>query len=340
MENKMKLIKKIVKPNKKIISIGGIKFSYGKKKPASQGVEAYKNTAYNKNRFYNNIIDQIFPTQVKKGILEERFYKMVGYFPNLDHPRSFNEKLNWLKLYYRDPLMTKCFDKITFKDYICEQLGEGYTVPLLGVYKTAEEIDFDKLPQQFVIKSNCGWGSLQVGVVKDKSKADLDKIKQAANSWLIPWNNYYYQSFEWDSKDVVPQIVVEEFVGELEGDVPDYKFMCFNGEPKCLFVVADRRSDMALNFYDMDWNLLPFTRKYPNTKYPLKKPKNFEKMIEIARKLAQPFPFVRVDFYDLEDRLYVGELTFMPGGGVEAFDPVEWDYKMGELLQLPEKSED
>jgi len=336
----MKLIQKIQKKDKKVISVCGVKFSYDKKKKVPDGCNAYKNAVYNKNRFYNNIVDSLFSTEVKKHILEERFYNMVGYFPNLDNPRSLNEKLNWLKLYYKNPLMTKCFDKITFKDYIKEQLGEGYTVPLLGVYRNAEDIDFDKLPEQFVIKSNCGWGSLQVGVVKDKSKVDWDKMKQAANSWLIPWNNYYYQSFEWDSKDVQPQLVIEEFVGELDGDVPDYKFLCFNGEPRCMFVVADRRSDMALNFYDMDWNLLPFTRKYPNTKYPLQKPKNFDKMVEIARKLSKPFPFVRVDFYDCSDRLYVGELTFMPGGGVEPFEPVEWDYKIGEMLELPAKSED
>ena len=332
----MKLIQKIEKENKDVIKIMGIKFTRKKK------IKAKKHNSisgYNKNRFYNMIVDKTMPESVKKGILENRFYNMVGYFPNLDTPKSFNEKLNWIKLYYKNPLMTKCVDKITFKDYIKETLGDGYTVPLIKVYNSPEEINFEELPNQFVIKSNCGWGSLQVCIVKDKNSADIDNLKAQANNWILDWNNYFYQSFEWDCKDITPKIMIEEYVGELEGDIPDYKFMCFNGEPKCLFVVSDRRTEMSLNFYDLDWNLLPFTRLYPNSKQPLKKPKNLDKMIELARKLSKPFPFVRVDFYDLGDKVLVGELTFFPGGGVEPFSPIEWDYKLGEMLKLPEKKE-
>ena len=332
----MKLIQKIEKENKDVIKIMGIKFTRKKK------IKAKKHNSisgYNKNRFYNMIVDKTMPESVKKGILENRFYNMVGYFPNLDTPKSFNEKLNWLKLYYKDPLMTKCVDKITFKDYIKETLGDGYTVPLIKVYNSPEEINFEELPNQFVIKSNCGWGGLQVCIVKDKNSVNIDNLKAQANNWILDWNNYFYQSFEWDCKDITPKIMVEEYIEQMDGQVYDYKFFCYNGEPKNLFVAADRFQNKSFNFYDLDWNLLPFTRLYPNSKYPLKKPKNFNKMVELARKLSKPFPFVRVDLYEIGDKVLVGELTFFPGGGVEPFTPVEWDYKLGEMLKLPEKKE-
>lgn len=332
----MKLIQKIEKENKDVIKIMGIKFTRKKK------IKAKKHNSisgYNKNRFYNMIVDKTMPESVKKGILENRFYNMVGYFPNLDTPKSFNEKLNWLKLYYKNPLMTKCVDKITFKDYIKETLGDGYTVPLIKVYNSPEEINFEELPNQFVIKSNCGWGGLQVCIVKDKNSVNIDNLKAQANNWILDWNNYFYQSFEWDCKDITPKIMVEEYIEQMDGQVYDYKFFCYNGEPKNLFVAADRFQNKSFNFYDLDWNLLPFTRLYPNSKYPLKKPKNFNKMVELARKLSKPFPFVRVDLYEIGDKVLVGELTFFPGGGVEPFTPVEWDYKLGEMLKLPEKKE-
>lgn len=332
----MKLIQKIEKENKDVIKIMGIKFTRKKK------IKAKKHNSisgYNKNRFYNMIVDKTMPESLKKGILENRFYNMVGYFPNLDTPKSFNEKLNWLKLYYKDPLMTKCVDKITFKDYIKETLGDGYTVPLIKVYNSPEEINFEELPNQFVIKSNCGWGGLQVCIVKDKNSVNIDNLKAQANNWILDWNNYFYQSFEWDCKDITPKIMVEEYIEQMDGQVYDYKFFCYNGEPKNLFVAADRFQNKSFNFYDLDWNLLPFTRLYPNSKYPLKKPKNFNKMVELARKLSKPFPFVRVDLYEIGNKVLVGELTFFPGGGVEPFTPVEWDYKLGEMLKLPEKKE-
>ncbi len=323
-------IKKKEMPEKTILRVFGIKFVYNKKKAKFLDL-------YNRNRMYNFIVDNLCSIPVKRGILEDRFFKMVGYFPNFDNPQSFNEKLNWLKLYYHDELQCKCVDKITFKDYIREVLGAEYVIATLAVYDRAEDIDFDSLPDKFVIKSNCGWGGLQVIVVKDKRTVDIDRIKAQVNTWLATWNNYYYQSFEWNYKGVTPKILVEEYLEGIDGDVPDYKFLCYNGEPKNLFIVSNRSKKMSVDFFDMNWNLLPFIRKYPNSrKLPLK-PKSFEKMREIAKKLSQPFPFVRVDLYDVNGKIYVGELTFMPGGGVEPFTPREWDYKLGSMLQLPKE---
>lgn len=269
--------------------------------------------------------------------LKRHFYNNCHYYLDLDNPKTFNQKLQWLKLNYSTLSMSRCVDKCEFKRYIAEQLGEGYTVPMYGEWTNENQIDFEQLPKQFVLKSNVQSDGRHIIVVKDKSKLDLDKLKTIMSSWLLP-RNTLCASYCSAYKPVQPKILAEEFIEGFDNSLTDYKFMCFNGEAKMLFVVADRAENMCVNFYDLDWNLLPFTRKYPNTSYPLKKPKNFDTMLKIANKLAKPFPFVRVDFYESKDEqnVYVGELTFYPGGGYETFEPMEWDYKLGDMLTLPD----
>lgn len=273
----------------------------------------------------------------RAGELKRIFYNHCNYYLDLENPKTFNQKLQWLKLNYSDEAMSRCVDKCEFKRYIAEQLGEGYTVPMYGEWEHENHIDFDKLPDNFVLKSNVQSDGRHIIVVKDKSKLDMDKLKTVMSSWLLP-RNTLCASYCGAYKTVKPKILAEQFIDGFDDSITDYKFMCFNGEAKMLFVVADRAKKMCVNFYDLDWNLLPFTRKYPNSTVPLEKPKNFDLMVEIANKLAKPFPFVRVDFYESADgkNVYVGELTFYPGGGYETFDPLEWDYKLGDMLVLPQ----
>ena len=269
--------------------------------------------------------------------LKRLFYNHCGYYLDIDHPKTFNQKLQWLKMNYDDPRLGRCVDKAEFKAYIQEQVGEGYTIPLFGVWDNESMIDFDALPKSFVLKSTLQSDGRHIIIVKDKEMLDFDKLKTVLSSWLLPRNSLcvsYCNAYH----DLRPRILAEEYFEGFEGQVLDYKFMCFNGEAKLLVVVADRGTAMGVNFYDLDWNLLPFTRSYPNTSYPIPKPKNFDRMLEMANKLAEPFPFVRVDFYESADgnEIYVGELTFYPGGGYESFQPIEWDYKLGDMLRLPE----
>lgn len=268
--------------------------------------------------------------------LKRIFYNKCKYYLDLDNPKTFNQKLQWLKLNYSDPIMSRCVDKCEFKRYIEEQIGEGYTVPIYGEWDSENKIDFDKLPKKFVLKSNVQSDGRHIIVVEDKDKVDKDKLKTVMSSWLLKRNNLC-SSYCNPYHTVKPKIFAEKFVEGMDESLIDYKFMCFNGKAKMLFVVAGRNKKMCVNFYDLDWNLLPFTRVYPNSDYEIKKPKNFDLMLEIANKLAKPFPFVRVDFYESVDEknIYVGELTFYPGGGYETFQPMEWDYKLGEMITLP-----
>ena len=275
--------------------------------------------------------------QEREGELKRLFYNHTKYYLDLENPKTFNQKLQWLKLNYHDPEIGRCVDKCEFKKYIDEKLGEGYTVPMYGFWEHENHIDFDKLPDKFVLKSNVQSDGRHIIVVKDKSQLDIDKLKTVMSSWLLRRNTLcasYCNAYV----DVQPKILAEEYLEGFDDTLTDYKFMCFNGKAEMLFVVADRKKKMCVNFYDLDWNLLPFTRVYPNTDYPLPKPKNFDLMLELANKLAKPFPFVRVDFYESADgeKVYVGELTFYPGGGYETFQPMEWDYKLGDMLKLPE----
>lgn len=293
-----------------------------------------------KAMFTGNSVDylnsRILTREDRANELKQIFYKKCGYYLDLDNPQTFNQKLNWLKLYYYQEDYPKCVDKYDFKQYIADHIGEGYTVPLYGVWEKESQVDLDALPDQFVLKSTLQSDGKHIIVVRDKSTVDLDKLKTVMSSWLLPRNcliNSYCVAYS----QTKPRIIAEELIEGFDTSLVDYKFMCFNGKAEMLFVVSDRAENMSINFYDLDWNLLPFTRQYPNTEHPVNKPINFDKMVEIANKLAEPFPFVRVDFYEsAEGKLYVGELTFYPGGGYETFQPIEWDYKLGEMLHLPE----
>lgn len=267
-------------------------------------------------------------------ILEYQFKNMAGYDLNLDNPKTFNEKIQWLKLYYRDPLMTKCADKVAVRDYIKEKIGGKYLVPIIGIYDSVDDVNFDALPNKFVMKVN--WGSGQNIIVTDKSKLNVTEAKQKLLKWMKLESNHYFNFLEWAYKDIKPKIIIEEFLEQNNGYVYDYKFFCFNGEPKIMYIAVDSfdYSIMRINYYDIDFNKLDLVKHYPNTDNLLPKPKYWDQMVSFSKVLSEKFPFVRVDFFDTGKNLYVGELTFYPGNGTDAFDPMEWDYKFGEHLDL------
>ena len=278
----------------------------------------------------------LMPKEQRICELKRIFYGNCHYYLDMDNPKTFNQKIQWLKMNYYHEDFPRAVDKAEFKNYIKEKIGDGYTVPLYGVWEKENEIDFDALPNCFVLKSTVQSDGKHIIVIHDKSFLDYDRLKTVLSSWLQPKNNLC-SSFCSAYSKVKPRIIAEKYIQGVDNSLVDYKFMCFNGKTELLFVVSDRAEDMSVNFYDLNWNLLPFTRKYPNAKHPVLKPKNFDKMVEIANILAKPFPFVRVDFYELPDgTLLIGELTFYPGGGYEPFQPVEWDYKLGDMLCLPE----
>ena len=320
----MKIISKIKYPNGKreIYLFGKKVFSYKKKRKATKYDEIYA------RRFDGLTQEEI------RYCLEVQFERMCGYKLNLDNPQTFNEKIQWLKLYYRNPLMTKCADKVGVREYIKEKIGEEYLVPIIGVYNSVDEIDFDTLPNKFVMKVN--WGSGQNIIVADKSKINIKQKKQQLVEWMRQENNNYYGSLEWVYKDIKPKIIIEEFL-DFDDDLIDYKIMCYNGQPKNLFTCSERNSSLKVTFFDLNWNKLPFTRLYPTSKIDIEKPIFYNNMLRIAKILAEPFPFVRVDFYCIKNKLYIGEMTFYPGAGYEPFNPIEWDYKLGEMLNLPQK---
>lgn len=267
---------------------------------------------------------------------------------DLDNPTSFNEKMQWLKLYDRNPRYTVMVDKYLAKQYVAKKIGEEYIIPTIEVWDKPEDIDFEMLPDQFVLKVTHDSGGLVI--CKDKSKLDkngaLEKIRRS-------WNNDYYKVHrEWPYKNVPRKIIAEQYMTDQSNielndwnasikthELTDYKFMCFDGKVKCSFVGSERYSESGLKvtFFDRDWNMLPFERHYPKSKVPILKPKNYEKMIELAEQLSKGISFVRVDFYEISGKIFFGELTFFPGSGFEEFTPTEWDNTLGSWITLPKK---
>lgn len=285
------------------------------------------------SRAYSDIHYAAMHVVPEEWYLKRKFKKKVGYPLNLDNPRTFNEKLQWLKLHDRNPLYTKMVDKYEAKKYVAELIGEEYIIPTLGVWNHFDDIDFDKLPNQFVLK--CTHDSGSVVICTDKGSFDKKAAKKKLERGLR--YNYYYAGFEWPYKNVKPRIIAEKFmVDESQKDLTDYKFMCFNGRVQCSFTCTGRNTENGLHvtFYDRDWQKLPFGRHYPADYGSTPKPVNYEKMVQLAEKLATSLKFARIDFYEINGSVYLGEITFYPGCGFEEFTPEIWDYRLGEWILL------
>lgn len=278
---------------------------------------------------YNNLPDEEYLKKMYKAIL--------GRTPDFENPRTFNEKLQWIKLYYRDPLYTVTSDKYASREYVKEKIGEQYLVPLLGVWDSPDEIDFESLPDEFVLKCNHNSG-LGMCICRDKSKIDIEKVKADLQRGLK--EDYHLKCREWQYRDIKRRIVGEKFMSDGTGHgLLNYKIYCFNGEPKIFHMSRDiGKKSAQLSFLDENWNELPFCREdYPPFETLPEKPDNIEELLRVSRALSQDFPYVRVDLYVVDGQIYFSELTLEPCGGFSRFNPSEWDYKLGEWLTLPEK---
>lgn len=288
-------------------------------------------------------------------LLPDRQYIQLMYlyhfhrFANLCNPRTFNEKLQWLKLNDHNPQYITMVDKFAVKDYIAGIIGDEFVIPTLGVWQKPDDIDLDDLPNKFVLKWNHDSGSIVI--CRDKATFDsqfaINKLRHGE------YVNGYWYGREWPYKGVKPCIIAEQLLeidGETHGDLGnmknpdlvDYKFMCFNGEVKCCFTCSGRFSSEGLKvtFYDNNWEIMPFTRSHPRENKPCPRPYSFNKMLWAAEQLTKDIPFARIDFYEVDKKPYFGEITLYPGSGLEPFQPSCWDKIMGDWLVLPQKNDD
>lgn len=315
------------------------------------------------DKFLNvsNLFWRTFKFMARKGMVNwmpDKFYlslmfrAVTGKRLNLHEPKYFNEKLQWLKLYDRNPLYTLLVDKVKAKEYVAEKIGKQYIIPTLGVWESADDIDFNTLPDRFVIKCNHNSGK-GMYICKDKSKMDENKVREGLRQGLK--ENYYKHGREWPYRDVPRRILAEQYMedsGEtvMDADVEaraarvgglrDYKFFCFNGEPRLCEVISDRAIDERIDFYDLEWNRivgLIDDDVVCNSVCDIPRPQSFEDMCYCARILSANIPFSRIDFYDINGRAYWGEITFFPASGFDSFKPDEWNDIIGDWLQLPLK---
>jgi hypothetical protein len=277
---------------------------------------------------------ELFNWMPDRLYLKLNFYARMGRRLHLKNPKTFNQKIQWLKLNDRKPIYTRLVDKYEVRNYITKHLGQEYLIPLIGVYDSFDEINFDELPNKFVLKCTHDSGGLVICTDKDELdiKAARDKINKSLK------RNFYYIGREWPYKGVKPRIICEQYMVDESGtELKDYKFLCFNGTPKCSFVCLNRNSPNGLNvdFYDIDWNPMSFERHYPSSGIPIKRPENYNEMIEIAKKMSKDIPFVRIDFYEIDGQIYFGEFTLYPGCGYEEFSPESYDEILGSWIELP-----
>ena len=253
---------------------------------------------------------------------------------NIKNPQTFTEKLQWLKLYDRNPLYTKMADKYEVKQYIKNVLGEDYVIPIVGgPWKHFSEIDFDKLPNQFVLKNTHDSG----GVIICNDKDAFNKEEAWKKLEYSLKHNYFYYNREWPYKNIEPRIIAEQYMEELgRGSLLDYKLHCFNGKVKVILVCLDRDDENGIKkvFYDHDWNKLDLRRPNISNDSDIERPVHLCKMIEFAERLSRNIPFVRVDFYDINGKLFFGEMTFFPSGGMVGFVPEKWDKILGGYITL------
>lgn len=273
-------------------------------------------------------------------LIPDRIYLQIVYFKhfrrfiNFNNPKTFNEKIQWLKLNYRNEEYTKLLDKYRVKQYITKLIGEEYVIPTLGVWNNVDDIDFKSLPEKFVLKCNNDSG----GIVICKNKKDFDEAK--AKSFLKERlkNNGYWYGREWPYKNVKPCIIAEKYMEDsISKDIKDYKFFCFNGSMEFFDIDIDRFIEHRANYYDRNGNFLPFGKTYcpPDYTKKIEMPKNLDKMIELAETISHNTVLSRIDFYEIDGQVYFGEITFYPGSGFSPFTDEKWDYKLGDMIDLP-----
>lgn len=267
--------------------------------------------------------------------VEQQWKRCMDYPLDLEHPKTYNEKLQWLKLHDHNPSYTTLVDKCKVKKWVADKIGEEYVIPTLAVWQNVDDIDISSLPNRFVLKCNHDSGS--VIVCKDKATFDLNAAKEKFRKALK--KNFYYHSREWPYKNVKPCVFAEAYMeDEIAHDLPDYKFFCFDGEAKFLFIASERmnkNTETRFDFFDRQFNHIDVTNGHPNADKLPEKPVSYEQMLTHADRLSEGIPHVRVDFYEVNGKVYFGEMTFYHWGGLVPFNPRKWDYIFGDMIKLP-----
>lgn len=293
----------------------------------------------NPSALVTSIMARLCKNMDDESYLKWLYRLSMGRKLNLDNPKRLSEKLQWLKLYNHNPYYTKCVDKYEVKKIVADKIGDEYVVPLLGVWNSFDEINFDKLPNQFVLKTTHDSGSVFVC----KNKATFDK-EAAKNKIGFSLNNDFYKGGrEWPYKNVKRRIIAEKYIDSLgHEDSVEYKITCMNGKVKFVtFCKGPAHQDLSVrtnDHFDRNFNRLNFYVYYKNSNYPYEKPKTWDQMIDISEKLSEDIPYVRIDFYNVNNHIYFGEMTFFTWSGFLKFYPDEWDEKLGSWLTLPEKN--
>lgn len=279
------------------------------------------------------LLCRIAPIIPDKLYLKWLFRLRMGYKLNLDNPQTFSEKLQWLKLYNRKPEYTQMVDKVGAKEYVAKIIGEEYIIPTIGVWDSVDDIDFDKLPNQFVLKTTHGGGNTGVVICRDKANFDIAAAKRKLNKSLR--QDIYTLFREWPYKDVKRRIIAEDVIGG--DDISDYKFSCYNGVATDVMICMDRTSgDTKFYFWDANWNLLRYNKrgKASPADFHIPQPKNLDKMFEIAGILSQGIPYLRVDLYNIDGKIYFGEMTFFPQSGFDSNLLTETELLFGSRIKL------
>lgn len=271
-----------------------------------------------------------------KLYLKLMYRRVTGKKLNLNNPITFNEKLQWLKLYYHDPLHTKMVDKYEVRTYIADKIGKNYLIPLLGVWDTVEEVDFEALPERFVLK--CTHDSAGIVICKNKSALDIESAKKELKAALK--RQFFYQGREWPYKNVKPRIIAEQYMEDTDDDqLTDYKVFNFNGCPKIIQVDYDRYQGHKRQFFDTDWNKMDISFHFPSdNSRTLEKPAVLDELLHLATILSAGFPHLRTDFYIINGQIYVGEMTFFHGTGMGKWTPEGVDAQLGSWIDLSKVS--
>ena len=297
---------------------------------------------HNRAQFCDSIVKNFLGFLPDKLYLSLRYRCQMGHWINWKNPKTFTEKLQWLKVYDYKPEYTQMVDKLTAKDYVAERIGQEYIIPTLGVWDRVEDINWDSLPDQFVLKTTHGGGGC--GVVVCSNKANFDRTMAIKKLQISMQSNAGKTYREKPYLNVPRKIIAEKFMAERKAienakisDLPDYKFFCFNGEPHYCQVIRDRHTKETIDFYDMEWNHMPFVGLNPVAKNgvePVAKPVHLEQMKNICRKLSKDIKFSRIDLYVIDDKEYFGEITFYPAAGFGEFPPTYWNERLGDLINL------
>lgn len=268
-----------------------------------------------------------------KDELAKIYKKRTGEHLDWNNLRTYNEKMQWAKLFDKNPLKITLSDKYLVRNWVKDTIGEEYLIPLLGVWNKFDEIEFEKLPERFVLKTNNG--SSTNLIIKDKNNFNKIAAKRKFDKWMRT-NFAFKNGFQMHYKDIKPKIIAEEYLEDQNGELNDYKFLCFDGKVHYCWIDTDRYTYHRRNIYDLNWELQDWNQhSYKNTEYPVSKPENFESMVGLAGKLCRGFSHVRVDLYNVNGKVYFGEMTFTNGSGFEKIHPYEYNLMLGKLWKLP-----